>query len=423
MAADRPNPFLPLLAVLACAAAPAWSPCAASEVCERVSRDGETTLSLQVDAPLPGAQVRGFHPDCPDTVLAAGMASTVGLPPYFDVYLLIDSSGSTGACSGVDVDGDGTIGEDQGLNVCSDPDDSILEAEVLAARDFVRSLSSGASRVAVIEFSDPTYGRVLTRQSLTSDFILAQRALTRVTDAGSLGTTDFGEALQEVLDEHERNHDSGRNQVVLFLSDGYPTAPTPPYSTTEGDENCVGGYDVCNGLKRADEAAAEGILVHSFAVGANADSVVLSRISGRTGGDHYDIDEPGDIIEVLPGTSLVGVRQVVVRNSTTLEEVTLAPSPDGRYETQVGLAEGLNEIEVRATADDEEGTEATCHTDVRLACIRIQCPADAEAECEGAEGTFVDGLLAEASDEAVEIANDSPHDQTPELGDEDASGA
>jgi len=422
MATDRPNPLF-LLMVLACVVLPAWSPCAASEVCERTSRDGETTISLQVDAPLPGEDLRGFHPDCPDTVIAAGVASTVGLPPFFDVYLLIDSSGSTGACSGADVDEDGTIGEDQALNQCTDPDDSILEAEVEAARDFVSSLSPGASRVAVVEFSDPQYGRVLTRQSLTSDFHLAQRALTRIAAAGPLGTTDFGEALQEVLDEHERNHDSGRNQVVLFLSDGYPTAPTPPFSKTDGDENCVGGYDVCNGLKRADEAADEGILIHSFAVGANADSEVLSMISDRTGGDHHDIEEPGEILEVLPGTSLVGVRQVVVRNLTTFEEVTLNPSPDGRYEVEVGLVEGLNEIEIRATAEDEEGTEVTCLTDVRLVCIRIQCPGDAEAECEGESGTFVGGLVAEASDNEVEIANDSPYDDTPEFGDEDASGA
>lgn len=355
-----------------------------------------TTLSVLISSPLPGSEVRGFAPGCPTEIEVEGIASTVGVPPLFDFYLVIDHSGSTMSSSGVDIDGDGLP-------------DSIIDAEMMAATTFVEALNLAHSRVAVIYFSQNAF----VAQSLTSDLGLLQLALQPPTYGGS---TNYGAAMIAALIEHGLNHDPARNQVILFLSDGEPNmgSQLPP-----GVLGCIDFPDhSCAGIAWAEEAGNGGIIVNTFAVGVEASGEVLEEMALRGNGQFFAIDVPGEVIYILPQVIHVGVRDVVLTNETTGTQIVVIPTPDGRFLGSLPLADGLNEIRVVARALEVTEWETTCFTDVTATCIAWSCPPPVVAEC--TEHSVVAGLSAWASDPDVSIEHDSSHADAPGA---DASGA
>ena len=99
-------------------------------------------VQILIDSPAPGVRVESpVH-----QARIAGNATAEGDEPQsYDVMLAIDVSASTRSASGVDVDGDGVVGVNPNLELLpptaysadtlsSDPQDSILHAEVAAAR-------------------------------------------------------------------------------------------------------------------------------------------------------------------------------------------------------------------------------------------------------------------------------------------------
>ena len=102
-----------------------------------------------------------------------------------DVALVLDTSGSTGASSGVDVDGDEVL-------------DSILKAEVFAAKALLDLLERQAivpnpdvTKVSVIDFSSGAF----VEQVLTGDFAQVQLALDAILARGPGGGTNFTAAM------------------------------------------------------------------------------------------------------------------------------------------------------------------------------------------------------------------------------------
>ena len=71
----------------------------------------------------------------------------------FDIAVVIDTSGSTVGFSGADIDGDGQRGQGYLPRNNFDPADSILAAEVAAARRLLDQVDRRLTRVAVITFS------------------------------------------------------------------------------------------------------------------------------------------------------------------------------------------------------------------------------------------------------------------------------
>jgi len=103
-----------------------------------------------------------------------GLATVSGKASYqqakdsqYDVVLVLDTSGSTLWPCGIDLDNDGIEGElvDIGFSRLSffgkkpvklmntDPDDSILAAEVLAARDLLRLLNPDTTQISLVTFN------------------------------------------------------------------------------------------------------------------------------------------------------------------------------------------------------------------------------------------------------------------------------
>ena len=140
------------LALLGFAALAAPAPSAA---------EAGSPVRIVVESPLPGSTFENRVHQAP----IRGSAVADGeRPADFDVMLVIDVSQSTREPSGADVDGDGDLGFDPQLELvepgkyaddvrCTDPDDSILHAEVVAATALLDTLESDRVRVGVVSFA------------------------------------------------------------------------------------------------------------------------------------------------------------------------------------------------------------------------------------------------------------------------------
>ena len=127
-------------------------------------------VAIEINSPQPGETVKNRVHMAP---VRGAARSGSGKPIDFDVLIAIDVSHSTRYPSGIDVDEDEEIGFDPHEEliapgtypedvVCSDPDDTILAAEIKAARYLVEVLSAGRTRVGIIAFSgevDPKPGK------------------------------------------------------------------------------------------------------------------------------------------------------------------------------------------------------------------------------------------------------------------------
>lgn len=382
-------------------------PTPAQQLCSETFHDPDsgdpTTLEVLLEEPPRGEILHGWAPDCPASVDVGGIASAVGIPPHFDFYIVIDRSGSTRNSAGMDVNGDGRY----------DWMDTILAGEVAAARQFVRSIDIRDHAVAIIAFDEVA----AVWQDLTSNIVPVEAALDRVFAAGPDGGTNYGAALEVTLQEHLERNPTHR-QVVVFLSDGAPTTnwPWPP-----GGYRCIGSAPACAGIVWSEEAGNRGLVVNTFAVGLGADPTTLAEMARRGHGQFFAIDVPGEIIDILPRVIHVGVSEILVRNETTGDEISVPPGPDGRFSAPIALVEGLNLLSATAVSDHREGWRVTCGTDATLTCITASCPAPRNLECEHDGIAHAAGLAAFADDPDVVISNDSPHDES-DPGDFDASG-
>jgi len=88
--------------------------------------------------------------------LVAGRLLAPGTGSRIDAALVIDTSGSTAEVSGADVDRDGVVGTSAARGD-RDPDDSILAAEVAAARRLVQGVDLATTRVGIVRFSGYVY--------------------------------------------------------------------------------------------------------------------------------------------------------------------------------------------------------------------------------------------------------------------------
>ncbi len=132
-------------------------------------------VDIQIAFPQPGEVVRNRVHMAP---VRGAVRSGIGEPVDFDVVIALDTSHSTRFPSGIDIDEDSEVGFNPNNEliapgsypddvVCSDPDDTILAAEVKAARYLVEVLSAGRTRVGVIAFSgdvDPKTGEIIDRR-------------------------------------------------------------------------------------------------------------------------------------------------------------------------------------------------------------------------------------------------------------------
>jgi Mg-chelatase subunit ChlD len=244
-----------------------------------------TPVRVLVESPRPGEAVRNKVHQAP----IRGNAVAEGeRPADFDVMIVIDVSGSTESASGVDVDGDGEVGINPQFELVvpgtydpsvrsTDPEDTILAAEVMAADALIGSLDPGRVRVGVISFAgemDPQTGKrarydqqdAWVEVPLTGDLKRARAMLPMILSRGPHGGTNFAAGLRVAVSElaglsgaksRPRPH---AKKVVLFLTDGLPTFP---FGT--GGQSDDGDTEAA--LTAARLAHKAGITVNTYALG------------------------------------------------------------------------------------------------------------------------------------------------------------
>jgi hypothetical protein len=323
-----------------------------------------TDLRVAIQHPADGAVVSD-----PEGAFLAGRAlALLGEFRRFDVMLVLDTSDSTRAASGSDVNENGVVGEDRvfGVLPTTDAGDSILAAEVAAARRVLESFDARNTRVGLVTFSGAPLqqgfvigGKVLppaiTQQALTSEYRGIEKALDRILSRGPEGLTNMTEGLRLAVRELKgyrggvSKADPESEKVVLFFTDGQPTLP---YDNSPHQ-------NVRSVLRAADQARRSDVTIHSFAIGPEAldGPVAVVEMARISRGRFTPVRKPGDLVQVIENVNFANLEQLTVRNQTTDRPATeLVQKADGGFGALVPLQAGRNVIEVWARASD--GTEA-----------------------------------------------------------------
>jgi hypothetical protein len=346
-----------------------------------VSALGEAGLRLEVARPAQGERIENRV----RRAFVQGSVAALGARDHlFDVMLVLDISQSTGVASGSDIDGDGEVGIDPrelppGIfgkgTLSSDPEDTVLHAEVGAADALLRELNPKHVRLGLVTFSgdfDPSSGRrrrpdqtdAWLEVPLTDDYAAVQGAAHAVLSRGPRGATNFAEGIRLAVRElaglpGAQSHPRAEaKKMILFLTDGAPTFPV-------GSASVVDEGDVEAAIGAAGLAARAGIPINTYAIGGGALQLprAVTEIARVTGGHYTAVRNPGDIVALLKGISFVDVDDVILSNLSTGDlstEVRLAP--DGGFRGFVPVREGYNRIRVTALATD--GSRA--HRDIEI---------------------------------------------------------
>jgi hypothetical protein len=326
-----------------------------------------TELRLAIDYPADEAVVG----DDEGAFVAGRALALLGEFRRFDVMLVLDTSDSTRAASGADVNENGVVGEDRvfGIFPTTDSGDSILAAEVAAAERVLESLDPRSTRVGLVTFAGEPLpppgvlsvggsGRpdALTEQALTTEYGTVKKALRHVLDRGPEGLTNMTEGLRAGVRELKgfrggvSQPDPGSEKVVLFFTDGQPTLPY--------DGGAV-AMNVRSVLRAADQARRANVRIHSFAIGPEAleGPVAVVEMARITEGRFTPVRKPGDLVEVIENVDFANLESLAVRNQTLDRDATeLVQKADGGFGALVPLAKGRNVLEVAARATD--GSEA-----------------------------------------------------------------
>jgi len=250
---------------------------------------------------------------------------------------------------------------------------------VRAADALVASLTAnGRTRVGVISFSgemNPRTGyRVRYDQQdawlevpLTADFAAVRARLPEILRRGPDGGTNFAAGIRLAITElaslsgARSSARPGARKLVLFLSDGLPTFPVGLGSVSDPG-------DVEAALGAANVAHSAGISINTYALGPSALSnpFAATEISRITLGTFLPVQNPGDIVSFLQGTSFANVEDVVLTNLTTKEVSTdVSLRPDGSFSGFVPVREGKNQVRVTALTSD--GTSASVEVELEFA--------------------------------------------------------
>jgi hypothetical protein len=368
--------------VLTLSAASAASVASAADAAS-VERTDVSEVAIDISSPSSGEIVRNrVHV----AAIRGSARSGTRDPLDFDVMIAIDVSMSTRFPSGIDVDEDGEVGFNPQEElvvpgsypddmVCSDLDDSILGAEIRAARMLVDSLSAGRSRVGVLTFSgevdletgerrSPDQKDALLRIPLTDDFPAVLEVLEEVLAEGSHGATNFSAAIRMAVVElvgltgAKSEPRSNARRLLQFLTDGVPTFPYGRGDTPDPE-------DSEEAIRAARLARKAGITINSFALGRYAleSPVATTEMARLTGGAYTPVRNPGEILAFLRSVSFANIEDVVITNLTTNDiSYDVHLSPDGSFSGFVPVGLGRNEVQVTVLASD--GGENSVSLDV-----------------------------------------------------------
>lgn len=293
------------------------------------------------------------------------VARDAGRSARVDVFLVVDVSGSTAQYAGSDLGDAGELPDNSGFSGFPTPQitiggmsvggppvrnlrNSILAAEVAAARRLLVQLNPETTRVGVLTFSE---GAKLL-QPLTNDFERLRRVLDDILRAGPHGGTNMVEGIRMGITElmglgaSEKRTDTVKVQILL--TDGFPTLPI-------GVSRRAAPEDTNLAINAARLAGKAGIKVHVFTLGEEALSYPRAAvgIAQESGGTYTPVIRPADVLSVVENVSVIGVDSVQIVNRTTGQKATQHRlTADGFFSSAVPVVEGRNQIDVVARASD-----------------------------------------------------------------------
>jgi von Willebrand factor type A domain len=314
---------------------------------------------VQIVSPKDGSRITQDQ----NAVLVSGkVLRETGRSANVDIFLVIDVSGSTAMYAGAELGDADQPPESFGLGMPQisiggiglgrppfrNPRNSILAAEVAAARRLLLQLNSETTRVGVLTFGE---GAKLV-QPLTHDFEQVRRVLSEVLRGGPYGGTNMVEGIRTGITEliglgsSEKRPDAIKAQFLL--TDGFPSLPIGGGKrATEEDTNLA--------INAARLAGKAGIKVHVFALGEEALSYPRAAvgIAKESGGTYTPVVRPADALAVLENISVVGVDFIQIVNQTSGQKATqVRLGADGFFSSAVPVVEGRNQIDVFARASD-----------------------------------------------------------------------
>ena len=317
---------------------------------------------VQILSPKDGGQITQEQ----NLIFVSGkVARDAGRSARVDIFLVFDTSGSTAQYAGSDLGDAGDLSDNSGFFGFPAPQitiggrsvggapirnvrNSILAAEVAAARRLLVHLNPDTTRVGVLTFSE---GAKL-MQPLTNDFERLRRVLDDILRAGSYGGTNMVEGIRMGITEliglgaSEKRTDAVK--VQLLLTDGFPTLPI-------GASKRAAPEDTNLAINAARVAGKAGIKVHVFALGEEALSYPRAAvgIAQESGGTYIPVTRPADVLAVIENISVVGVDAVQIVNRTTGQKATQHRlTADGFFTAALPVVEGRNQIDVFARASD-----------------------------------------------------------------------
>lgn len=322
---------------------------------------GAAEPKVQILSPKEGSSITQQQ----NSILISGkVASQAARSENVDIMFIIDISGSTSQYAGVDFGDFGQLPDSSsssgfgwpqitirgfglGRLPMSNLRNSILAAEVGAARRLLVQLNSQTTRVGIITFSEGA--RVL--QPLTRDFDHVRRVLDSVLAAGPNGGTNMVEGIRTGISELMGFGSSEKRpeavKAEFLLTDGFPTLPIGRGRVTPEDTDLA--------INAARLAGKAGIKVHVFALGEEALSYTRAAmgIAHESGGTYTPVSRAADVLAVVENISVVGVEYVQIVNQTTGQKATETRlAADGFFSSAVQVVEGQNQIEVIARASD-----------------------------------------------------------------------
>jgi von Willebrand factor type A domain len=327
---------------------------------------GVAEPKLQILSPKDGSRITQ---DQKSIFVNGKVARDAGRSANVDIFLVIDISGSTAMYGGADLGDADQPPESSGFGMpqisiggmslgrppLRNPRNSILAAEIAAARRLLLQLNSETTRVGVLTFSE---GAKLT-QPLTHDFEQVRRVLADILRAGPYGGTNMVEGIRMGITElmglgsSEKRTDAIK--VQFLLTDGFPSLPI-------GGGKRMTPEDISLTINAARLSGKAGIKVHVFALGDEALSYPRAAIgiAKESGGTYTPVVRPADALAVLENISVVGVDYVQIVNQTTGQKATqLRLAADGFFASAVPVVEGRNQIDVLARASDGSNSRET----------------------------------------------------------------
>ena len=322
---------------------------------------GAAEPKVQILSPKEGSSITQQQ----NSILISGkVASQAARSENVDIMFIIDISGSTSQYAGVDFGDFGQLPDSSSSSGFGWPQitirgfglgpppirnlrNSILAAEVGAARRLLVQLNSQTTRVGIITFSEGA--RVL--QPLTRDFDHVRRVLDSVLAAGPNGGTNMVEGIRTGISELIGFGSSEKRpeavKAEFLLTDGFPTLPIGRGRVTPEDTDLA-----INAARLAGKAS---IKVHVFALGEEALSYTRAAvgIAHESGGTYTLVSRAADVLAVVENISVVGVEYVQIVNQTTGQKATQTRlAADGFFSSAVQVVEGRNQIDVIARASD-----------------------------------------------------------------------